>query len=324
MRRRALLASLAAVAGCTAAPRANSPTPEAGTPPSNDGSPGCPPAPTSETEVRCSHADAESSVRMTAASSTLSLPRDSNRFTLRNESDTRLNSTAGAYQLFVHTGDGWEFVAPKVSTGAVQPIELGPGDTRDWTLSANTENLGSLAPPESGTDSRSLAFRLLPGTHAFGFRATPEGSETPRLYATTFTVSGDAPPLVPSDSVDSHSRDGDTLTVTTQTTMEYDHSRRVSLLLRRRPDARNAASLGLFELYNPLYEQVPSYDSPFVPPLVAELLRDAFAFAESSDGRVRVRTVDTTRPPLGLGGGESLSVRYGGATWEVTSRNGWE
>lgn len=324
MRRRALLATLAALGGCTAAPRADTPTPETGPPPSNRSDPGCPPAPGSETEVRCSDADARPPIRTTVAPSSLELPRGSSRVTFHNGSERRLKSSVGSYQLFVHSGDEWQFIVPKVSSGVAQPIELGPGETREWTLRANTDDLGSLTPPAEDGDARPLTFRFLPGTYAFGFRVVPAESDTPRLYPTTFTVSGDAPPLIPSDSVVSHSRRGDTLTVKTQTTEEYDHSRRVSLRLERRSDARNAADLSRFELYNPLYEQVPSYDSVFVSPLVAELLRDAFAFADPSDERIRVRTVDTTRPPLGLGGTESLSVSYEGATWRVTARNGWE
>jgi|GEM_PF-2820048 len=324
MRRRALLATIAALSGCTAAPSASNPTPETDTTPSSRSHQRCPPAPDSDTTVRCSDTDTQSSIRMTVSPFSLDLPRDSSRFTLHNDSEKRLTSSVGAYQLFIYTGDSWEFIVPKVGAGSAQPIELQPGETREWTLHVNTATLGSLAPPESSDDSQSFTFRFLPGTHAFGFRVTPEESETTQLYTTTFTVSGGAPQLVPSDSVDTHSRQGNTLTVKTQTTKEYDHSRRVSLVMERHSTTQQAATLSLFELYNPLYEQVPSYDSVFVPPHIAELLRDAFAFVNSSDEQVRVQTVDTTRPPLGLGENESLFVRYGGGTWKLTSHNGWE
>lgn len=323
MRRRALLATIAALSGCTAAPRASNPTPETETTPSRRSHQRCPPAPDSETTVRCSDSDTQSSIQMTVSPSSLDLPRDSSRFTLHNGSEKRLTSSVGASQLFVYTGDNWEFIVPKVGARGMQSIELLPGETHEWKLHVNTADIGSLA-PESSDNSQSLSLRLLPGTHAFGFRVTPDGSETPQIYTTTFTVSGDAPRLVPSDSVDTHSRQGTTLTVKTQTTKEYDHSRRVSLVMERHSTTQQAAPLSLFELYNPLYEQVPSYDSVFVPPHIAELLRDAFAFVTSSDDQVRVQTVDTTSPPLGLGENESLLVRYGGEAWRLTSQNGWE
>jgi len=324
MRRRALLATIAALSGCTAAPRASNPTTDTETTPPDKAHQRCPPAPDSETTVRCTDADTQSPVRMTATPSSLSLPRDSSRFTLHNESDNRLTSSVGATQLFVYTGNSWEFIVQKIGLGSAQPIELQPGETREWALHANTADLESLTPPENSKDSKSFTFRLLPGTHAFGFRVTPEGGEVTQLYTTTFTVSGDAPQLVPSESVDAHSRQGNTLTVKTQTTKEHDHSRRVSLLMEPQTATQQAANLTLFELYNPFYEQVPGYDSVFVPPNIAKLLRDAFSFVNPSDEQVRVQTVDTAQPPLGLGENESLSVRYGGRTWKLTSQNGWE
>lgn len=324
VRRRALLATIAAISGCTTAPRASNPTPETGNTPSNGSNQRCPPAPDSETTVRCSDSGTQSSIRMTVSPASLDLPPDSSRFTLHNESEKRLTSSVGAYQLFVRTGGNWEFIVPKGGAGSTQPIELQPGETREWTLHVNTANLGGLTPPESSKDSRSFTFRFLPGTYAFGFRVHPEGSGTAQLYSTTFTVSGDDPRLVPSDRVDTHARRGNTLTVKTQTTKEYDTSRRVSLLMERHSTTQQAAPLGLFELYNPLYERVPSYDSGFVRSHFAELLRDAFSFVNSSDEQIRVQTVDTTRPPLGLGENESLSVRYGGGTWKLTSQIGWE
>jgi hypothetical protein len=94
--------------------------------------------------------------------------------------------------------------------------------------------------------------------------------------------------------------------------------------MERRSTTQQAATLSLFELYNPHYEQVPSYNSAFVPPHLAELLRDGFAFVNPSDKQIRVQTVDTVRPPLGLEEKESLLIEYGGKTWELTSQGGWE
>lgn len=261
---------------------------------------------------------------MAVAPTSLGLPRDTCRFTFYNEGEDRLNSSAGAYQLFVSTGDTWEFIVPKVGSGGAQPIEIGPGETREWVLHVNTADLGSVTPPSGNDDRQSFLFRFPPGTYAFGFRVTPANSETARVYTTKFTVSGETPPLVPSDSVVSHSRQGSTLTVKTQTKKEYDHSRRVSLLLTRRSPTKRTADLSLFELYNPLYEQVSSYESVFVPPLLTELLRDGFAFVKSSDEQVRIHTVDTVRPPLGMGEDESLSVTYAGNSWKLTTQDGWE
>ena len=109
----------------------------------------------------------------------------------------------------------------------------------------------------------------------------------------------------------------------TQTAHE-DDARRVSLVMERRSTARRAASPSLFELHNPAYEQVPGYDTASVRPRIAKLLRDAFAFVNSADQRVRVQTVGTARPPLRLGTNESQLVRYGGSTWESRVQDGWE
>ena len=331
MRRRALLATVGTLAGCSGAPRVSDPTPE--TEPTSsepeptaasDPEPRCPPTLDADTTVRCTDPDTRSPVRMTVSSQSLDLPRDSTRFTLHNESETRLRSSVSADLLFVYTGDGWEFIMVKGGSGFARGVELLPGETREWTLRVNTADLGSLL-PERTYDYQSFVFRLPPGTYAFGFGVTADGSDTRQMYATTFTVSGDAPPLVPSDQVETHTRRGNTLTVRTQTAKEdEDDARRVSLVMERRSTARRAASLSLFELYNPAYEQVPGYDTAFVRPRIAKLLRDAFAFVNSADQRVRVQTVGTARPPLRLGTNESQLVRYGGTTWELSVQGGWE
>lgn len=261
---------------------------------------------------------------MTASSPSVGLPRDSIRFTLHNESENRLRSKASATQLAVHTGDRWEFIIPKGGPGFSRGVELLPGETREWTLHVNTADLGSLS-PQRRNEFRSFTFRLLPGTYAFGFSVTTDGGDTRQMYTTTFTVSGDAPPLVPSEMVATHSRRGNTLTVKTQATEdEDDESQRVSLVMERRSTASRAASLSLFELYNPNFEQFPGYERVFVRVRIAKLLRDAFAFVNSADQRVRVQTVGTAHPPLRLGTNETQLVRYGGTTWELRVRDGWE
>jgi hypothetical protein len=260
---------------------------------------------------------------MAVSSTRLELPYDEVTLTLHNESEKRLKSEAGNFQWFVYSGESWEFIVPKVSA-LVQPadIELQPGESREWTLHVNTGSLETYRPPKASTDARSFTFRLLPGTHAFGFRGTLEGSETATMYTTTVSVSGSEPSLTPSENVETHSRRGDTLTVTTRTKRETDDSHRMTLVLERESTTQKTATLSRFELYNPFYEQVRSYDDVFVPVEVAELLRDGFAFVKPADEQVRIQTVDTGLPRLGEN--ESLFVTYGGATWKLTSRNGWK
>jgi hypothetical protein len=262
---------------------------------------------------------------MTASPSTLELPRDSTQFTLYNESEKRLTSGFGSTptKLFVHTGDNWELVVPKAMALTGNGVEVQPGETRDWKFTVNTANLGSVT-PDSENDAEHSHFRLPPGTYAFGCRLTPEQSDVSTLYTTVFSVSGESLRLLPSNSVDTHFRRGSTLTVKTQTVKEHDSSRRVSLLMERDSSSQQPATLSLFELYNPHYEQISSYDRTFVSTQIADLLRDAFALVNFSDKHVTVQTVDTARPPLGMGENDSLVVRYNGSTWTLTAQNGWE
>lgn len=325
MRRRALLASIVALSGCnTNSPADNqAPTPE--TTPTDPSRGQCPPAPDSETQVECSDSTTQSPIRMTTSPSTAELPRDTIQCTLHNESERRLSSGFGdaSLQLFAHTKGNWELIEPKIRPATGNAVELQPGETREWNLVATTANLGS-ARPDSENNFSGFPFRFLPGKYAFGCRLTSQQSDSTTLYTTTFSVSGDTPQLLPSDSVDTHSRQGTTLTVNTQTAQESGHLRRVSLLLERDPLSRQTATLSLFELYNPRYEQVPSYDQPFVPTQTTELLRDAFALEEASDNRIIIHTTDVSRPPLGMRENEPLAVRYNGSAWTLTTQNGWE
>ena len=112
-----------------------------------------------------------------------------------------MRSSVSADLLFVYTEEGWAFIVVNGGSGFARGVQIPPGETHEWTLRVNTADLGSLF-AERTYDYQSFVFRLPPGTYAFGFGVTSDGSDTRRPYATTFTVSGDAPPLVPSDQVE--------------------------------------------------------------------------------------------------------------------------
>ena len=327
MRRRALLASMAALGGCIASPTIHSrsthgPT---DTPPPRTEDVGCPPPLSSDTEVVCTGSGRAASIRTTVSPSALALPRDRTRLTFHNGSDGQVRTSPHDYQLYARSSGRWQYVLQKAGAGVGRPpVDVAPGESRQWTIVANTADLDTPNPPSASDDDRTLTLRFTPGTYAFGVPATPASEDQRRLYTARFSVSGESPPLVPTSDLVSHARRGTTLVVRTRTETKYDTSRRVSLLVDRLDATpRNAADLTLFELFNPSYEVVPDPDRPFVGWPLTVLLRDAFAFVEPSDRHVRVETVDTTVPPLGLAADDSLDVTYAGRSWRLTTRDGW-
>jgi hypothetical protein len=265
------------------------------------------------------------------------MPRDTLEVTLHNESDRALSSTADAYRFYRWHEGSWSLVLEKSDTLGLQPIEIPAGESRRWRVRLNTAALGPVWPPNRTHGDQEFAFRFPPGTYAFGFRVqhadgrpgTDDGSTrtadgAAHLYTRQFEVRGDALALKPSNAVTTVFRRDGVLVVRTRTDYESGRDRRVSLIADRRssmPD--EAASLSVFELYNPGYELVRGDERTFVPARLTTLLRDGLAHSGSSTRRIRIETVDTTIPPLGLDSDESLGVVYEGTSWEVSAENGW-
>lgn len=196
----------------------------------------------------------------------------------------------------------------------------------------------SILAPDRTHDDQKFVFRFAPGTYSFGFRVQhADGQQSPdaasesaeggdaHLYTRQFAVAGDALTLEPSNAVVRTVRRDGTLAVRTRTDREYDHDRRISLIADRLSSVPDeAASLSAFELYNPGHELVPGYNRTFVNAQLTTLLRDGLAHYDSSASQIRIETVDTTIPPLGLDADESLAVVYEGTPWQLSAENGWE
>ena len=297
---------------------------------------GCPPDP-GDNDVTVHCGDSTGAVRLTASSSELTMPRDSFDITLHNESDTTLSSSASAYQFYHWQEEEWSLVLQKSDTLGFEPVEIPPGGSRKWRIRLNTAELGPPWPPNRNHDDQEFVFRFAPGTYSFGFRvqhagekpSTDAGSESTsegdaHLYIRQFSVTGDAFALKPSNAVTKTVRRDGTLVVRTQTDREYDNDRRVSLIADRLSSVPDeAASLSVFELYNPGHELVRGYDRTFVDARLTALLRDGLAHYDGSASRIRVETMDTTIPPLGLDSDESLAVVHEGTPWQLSAENGW-
>lgn len=272
---------------------------------------------------------------MSGSAATLATPRDELTMTLENESDVPLSGNASGYEFYRwHDGD-WSLILAKSGDLALELVEIAPGESRQWRVRVNNADLGPAVPPGQTDDEREFAFRFPPGVYAFGFEVergeagfgpseTGTDDRDGHLYAREFEVTGDELGLEPSDAVDETLRRGDALVVRTATEREYDHDRRVSLVADRLPAARDRpARLSRFELYNPGREMVRDYDRTYVDSHVTALLRDGLAHVDGSESQIRVETIDTATPPLGLGPLQSVTVVYEGTVWRLTSAEGW-
>jgi len=300
------------------------------TPPSMPPADSCPPVVFEDGRTRCQEEADDWGVRMTGDPTTLSMPRDDCEIVLENTGDTTLSSNADGFTFYAWRDGQWQFVLQRMDELALEGVEIPPGETRTWSVTENTADLGELTPPNSGNDDeQDFTLRFPPGSYAFGYRVSrgsgelsTETSRPSRTYATRFSVGGDPLALEPSDAMtETLTRDGSHV-VRTQTEYEYDHSRKVSLRMERLDAVPGqAAPVTTFELYNPGFELVDSPDRTFVDLQLVPLLRDAFATAPGDADAVRVETVDTATPPLGLNG--PLGVVYDGTPWRLTATEGW-
>lgn len=310
------------------------PATQSGSTPTDDAeSRPCPPIPFRDGRTRCDGSADDWSVSMGVEPTTLELPRDECTVELQNRGDVALESTADSVSLYAWRDGQWAHVVQKVDEMVLTSVTVPPGGRREFSVAATTADLGPVSPPGEWDGEQQFVFRLPPGTYALGYRVSQSDGDpfsgddagTHRVYARPFSVTGDAPALVPTDRHEETLRRDGTSVVRTGTEHEYDHSRRVTLRLERaRTPLARVAPLSPFELYNPGYELVPAVDGNrvYVPGLLVALLRDAFATATTSDGRILVETVDTTSPPLGMQG--SKTVRYGGVNWRLSATEGWE
>lgn len=341
MDRRDLLRALggagaAGVAGCLDGPVVSSgghASPGESTPTDDIASRPCPPVQFDAGRTRCDGSTDDWSVSMTVDPATLELPRDECTIRIENRGDAALESTADSVSLFAWRDGQWSHVVQKVDEMVLEFVTVPAGGKREFSVAADTADLAPVSPPGPRDGEQRFVFRFPPGTYALGYRVSrgdgdpfsTDDDGTDRVYARSFSVTGDAPDLEPTAVHEETVRRDGTPVVRTGTEREYDHSRRVTLRLERAtsPLAR-VAPLSLFELYNPGYELVPDLDRNrvYVPGLLVALLRDAFATATPSDGEILVETVDTTSPPLGMQG--SKTVRYDGTNWRLSATEGWE
>jgi hypothetical protein len=99
---------------------------------------------------------------LTASAESVTLPEDTIEFTLRNATDTRLETNFYGWSLWRRTGHGWVHVAPEFYP---EPLMwLDPGESHRWTLTigAETQDAGT-----SGTGDIAVG-DLDAGKYAFG------------------------------------------------------------------------------------------------------------------------------------------------------------
>lgn len=339
MNRRTLLGSLAGsgaatLAGCLDRSAVVGGRPGTADSTSDGPEAGCPPRLSSDGQTRCGGAVDDWSVAMTVEPETVALPEGELRVTLENRSERPLRSTADSVSLYARRDGEWTHVVQKSDDLALELVEISPGTSREFDVAVNTADLAPVYPPGDHDGEQQFALRLPPGTYALGYRVTrgdegddvlaPTDTGPSRTYAATFEVTGRRPALEQSTVHEETFRRDGTLVVRMATEREYDHSRRVSLRVNCRSfPPLKAAPLSRFELYNPGYEQIPSLDNRvYVPSSLTVLLRDAFAAAGPDDDRIRVETVDTTQPPLGMHGAKN--VHWGGSSWRLSATEGWD
>lgn len=261
---------------------------------------------------------------MSVDPASVALPRGDVEFTMKNQGGAPLESTADSVGLFAWRDGQWSRIVQKTDELALESVTIPAGETREWSVSVNTADLASPYPPGEHDGEETFVLRLPPGTYALGYSVSRPGSDDDRTYARSFAVTGEAPPLETSSAHAETFRENGTRVVRTGLEEEFEHSRRVTLLVERVPaSVGNVADLSLFELYNPGYELVPELgrDRVFLPGLLSVLLRDAFAGETATDERIRVETVDTTGPALGMHG--QKTVRWRDDLWLISSREGW-
>jgi hypothetical protein len=99
---------------------------------------------------------------LTASAESVTLPEDTIAFTLRNTTDTRLDTNFYGWSLWKRTDDDWLHIAPEFYP---QPMmSLAPGESHRWTLTvgAETQDAGN-----SGTSEIEVG-DLDAGEYAFG------------------------------------------------------------------------------------------------------------------------------------------------------------
>jgi len=290
----------------------------------------------SRSTAHCGEETSEGPIRITPSTDTLDMSRSTVTITVHNDSETALRTRAGTHAFYYWGDEAWA-IGPGGPSAIRPTIRIEPGEQIHWEVHQRADTLKPVYTPvgKDIKDSiRKHAFRFLPGVYAFGYRVwipnerTPDSTGDPttqsvdfdrRLYTTQFRVTGETPPLIPSNAVSKTMRKDDTLIVRTQ--LNDQDARRVSLIADRLSSTPSGAvSVPLVTLYNP--GSGFKYPDAHVPE--ADPLRDGFAHYDGAVSRIRVETKASAVPPLGIRSGESPAVVYDGTPWELTSENGWE
>jgi hypothetical protein len=281
--------------------------------------------------VRCGEAATSGPVGLTASAPTLDGPRDQLTFELANGGDdwVPIYNDRGTLYRWYH--GRWRYVHKRAGfrgwTGEDQS-KIDPGATRRFHLNQNTADLDPVLLPDIPPSSQPSVARFTPGVYAFGYpvhlddaAATPENAsvDTPDAFTrltTQFRVTRDPLPLVPSDSVVTTFRDGDTRVVQT----DVDGTSRVSLLLERLDVVpEDAGHVDRFTLYNPHLSTNPTPVRFFVQDF-PHLFRDGLAVHEGGAARIRI---ETDRDSSDFELAESFTLVYEGTAWRVTMEDDW-
>jgi len=180
----------------------------------------------------------------------LELPTDSTAATLRNNGKNQFSAKI-QHQWFVATDSGWDEITPSGGPLIRETIQISPGGTKAWEITADTSALETVY---TGGARPEYSFRFTPGEYAFGCLLHPESEDTRQFHVVTFSVMGSKPLLVESKWVNFVREDGSTRIVRMDPVEEFEHDRRITLLADS-VSQPNAMSIPItrFELYNPLY-----------------------------------------------------------------------
>jgi len=336
MRRRALLASLAALglAGCVDGPAGtgsptdsptDSPTqsptePPTQTPTETQPDIGVPPAesdcPAADDAVRlvCVPERDPDSVPLALSADTraASLPATLT-FTLTNESDAAFSTNFYDWSLWKRVDGEWFHIVPDA---VQQPLmRLAPGDSHTWKLTAEHEQPPNPNRYYTSWENAGTVGGLGGGEYAF----TTDGWFRDGDYdaTTSFGVllEFDAPTLElePTTRVTGTTQDGDTVTVRGEGSDSED-ARRAEFVLTRVDDVDEATSSG-----TPTSSDDAAEPRTLIPEGAVHdyRLRNTLPYFESGVGTVRYVADDASWPAFGVN--EPDTVRYGGETFRVTA-----
>lgn len=233
-------------------------------------------------------------------------PNQPTKFTLRNQSEQRFNTSLYHWRLYKRVDGNWHYIVPE--SWRLPITALRAGEDHAWTVTVPADRVSDGNPIERVRGTESLTIAGLGGGHyAFGVDGwfTSDSSDERTALAAGFEVNADPLELTVTEYIEETEWDGETVVARSTRGDPIDDDDQPDTFILERIDSSDP------DTNRVIAEQVVRNGQ----------LRDTITLSRKFDAdRVRLEEFSDSIPPFGIR--DDRTYEYQGTRYRVTTREG--